>query len=213
MMPNLVMENPANGHAHAAWVLAAPVCRTDVARLKPLKLTRSVTEGLRCSCDGDTGYAGLLMKNPLSGAWSSEITAPDAYALDQLRAALEEHGDMPPASWKRTKRARTVGLGRNCTLFDEARTLAYRYVRSLPDRTPESGEMLREHVRATCHQLNAELFADLAARTRGRGHRQEHPQVDNHAQPHVARRGRGVRGHLHRHAIRTRPQGRAREQA
>ncbi|MGJ0595218.1 replication initiation protein, partial [Bifidobacterium longum subsp. longum] len=96
MMPNLVMENPANGHAHAAWVLAAPVCRTDVARLKPLKLARSVTEGLRRSCDGDTGYAGLLMKNPLSGAWSSEITAPDAYALDQLRAALEEHGDMPP---------------------------------------------------------------------------------------------------------------------
>ena len=68
MMPNLVMENPANGHAHAAWVLAAPVCRTDVARLKPLKLARSVTEGLRRSCDGDTGYAGLLMKNPLSGA-------------------------------------------------------------------------------------------------------------------------------------------------
>lgn len=160
MMPNLVMENPANGHAHAAWVLAAPVCRTDVARLKPLKLARSVTEGLRRSCDGDTGYAGLLMKNPLSGAWSSEITAPDAYALDQLRAALEEHGDMPPASWKRTKRARTQGLGRNCTLFDEARTDAYRYVRKLPDRTPESGEMLREHVRATCHQLNAALFAD-----------------------------------------------------
>jgi hypothetical protein len=160
MMPNLVMENPANGHAHAAWVLAAPVCRTDVARLKPLKLARSVTEGLRRSCDGDAGYAGLLMKNPLSGAWSSEITASDAYALDQLRAALEEHGDMPPASWKRTKRARTVGLGRNCTLFDEARTDAYRYVRKLPDRTAISGEMLREHVRATCHQLNAELFAD-----------------------------------------------------
>lgn len=160
MMPNLVMENPANGHAHAAWVLAAPVCRTDVARLKPLKLARSVTEGLRRSCDGDAGYAGLLMKNPLSGAWSSEITAPDAYALDQLRAALEEHGDMPPASWKRTKRARTQGLGRNCTLFDEARTDAYRYVRKLPDRTAISSEMLREHVRATCHQLNAELFAD-----------------------------------------------------
>lgn len=160
MMPNLVMENPANGHAHAAWVLAAPVCRTDVARLKPLKLARSVTEGLRRSCDGDTGYAGLLMKNPLSGAWSSEITAPDAYALDQLRAALEEHGDMPPASWKRTKRARTQGLGRNCTLFDEARTLAYRYVRSLPDRSTASNDLLREYVRATCHELNATLFTD-----------------------------------------------------
>ena len=164
MMPNLVMENPANGHAHAAWVLAAPVCRTDVARLKPLKLARSVTEGLRRSCDGDTGYAGLLMKNPLSGAWSSEITAPDPYALDQLRDALESHGDMPPASWKRTKRARTQGIGRNCTIFDEARTDAYRYVRRLPDRTAASGELLREHVRSTCHQLNAELPDPLPTR-------------------------------------------------
>ena len=43
---------------------------------------------------------------------------------------------------------------------DEARTDAYRYVRKLPDRTAISSEMLREHVRATCHQLNAELFAD-----------------------------------------------------
>jgi hypothetical protein len=160
MMPNLVMENPANGHAHAAWVLAAPVCRTDVARLKPLKLARSVTEGLRRSCDGDAGYAGLLMKNPLSGAWDSEIVAPDAYALGQLRDALEAHGDMPPASWRRTKRARTQGLGRNCTLFDETRRLAYRYVRRLPDRTPESGELLRGFVRSTCNQLNVTLFAD-----------------------------------------------------
>lgn len=64
MRPNWIAENPANGHAHAGWVLTFPVPRTDLARLKPLKLLHATTEGLRRSCDGDMGYSGLLMKNP-----------------------------------------------------------------------------------------------------------------------------------------------------
>ncbi len=160
MRPNFIAENPANGHAHAGWVLTYPVPRTDLARLKPLKLLHATTEGLRRSCDGDAGYSGLLMKNPEHPAWNSDIIERDTYELDQLVHALQEHGDMPPASWKRTKRARTLGLGRNCTLFDEARTLAYRYVRRLPDRSTASSDLLREYVRRTCHELNAALFAD-----------------------------------------------------
>lgn len=160
MLPNWIAENPANGHAHAGWVLTYPVCRTDMARLKPLKLLRAVTEGLRRSVDGDEGYSGLLMKNPLSDAWDSDLCREDTYDLPDLVAALEEHGDMPPKSWTRTKRAREVGVGRNCTLFDEARTLAYREVRRLPDRTPASSDLLREYVRRTCHELNATLFTD-----------------------------------------------------
>lgn len=30
--PNAVVENPANGHAHAVWALAAPFARTEYAR-------------------------------------------------------------------------------------------------------------------------------------------------------------------------------------
>mgnify|MGYP002517408810 FL=1 len=160
MRPNFIAENPANGHAHAGWVLTFPVPRTDVARLKPLKLLHATTEGLRRSCDGDEGYSGLLMKNPEHPAWESDIIERDTYDLEQLVHALQEHGDMPPASWRRTKRARTQGLGRNCTLFDEARTLAYRYVRRLPDRSTASNDLLREYVRRTCHELNAALFAN-----------------------------------------------------
>lgn len=89
-----------------------------------------------------------------------DIIEWDTYDLEQLVQSLQEHGDMPPVSWKRTKRARTQGLGRNCTLFDEARTLAYRYVRSLPDRSTASNDLLREYVRRTCHELNATLFTD-----------------------------------------------------
>lgn len=164
MLPNWIAENPTNGHAHAGWVLTYPVPRTDMARLRPLKLLHAATEGLRRSCDGDMGYAGLLMKNPEHPAWASEIVEHDTYDLDDLRAALEDAGDMPPASWRRTKRAQTVGLGRNCALFDKARTLAYRYVRRLPDRSEASSEELRLYVRRTCHELNTEFPAPLPAR-------------------------------------------------
>ncbi|MEF2731376.1 MAG: primase C-terminal domain-containing protein, partial [Faecalibacterium sp.] len=35
-----------------------------------------------------------------------------------------------------------------------------RYVRSLPDRSTASNDLLREYVRRTCHELNATLFTD-----------------------------------------------------
>ena len=158
MLPNFIVENPANGHTHTVWALSEPVCRTDLARLKPLKYVRDVTEGLRRSCDGDAGYAGLLMKNPECPAWNGELIREDAWTLDQLCKALEASGDMPPRSWRRTKRARTQGIGRNCTIFDEARREAYRYVRRLPDRSPASSDLLREYVRRTCHEINAAAF-------------------------------------------------------
>ena len=164
MMPNFLAENPANGHVHAGWVLTYPVPRTDMARLKPLKLLHATTEGLRRSCDGDAGYSGLLMKNPEHPAWQSDIIEHDTYDLDQLVHALESRGDMPEASWRRTRRARTVGLGRNCSLFDSARTEAYRAVRRLPDRSPASSDLLREHVRRTCHELNAQFPDPLPTR-------------------------------------------------
>ncbi|MDL5543733.1 replication initiation protein [Bifidobacterium longum] len=65
MLPNVIVENPRNGHAHAVWALAAPFSRTEYARRKPLALAAAVTEGLRRSCDGDKGYSGLMTKNPL----------------------------------------------------------------------------------------------------------------------------------------------------
>ena len=35
-MPNAVVSNRRNGHAHAVWALAEPVTRTEYARRKPL---------------------------------------------------------------------------------------------------------------------------------------------------------------------------------
>lgn len=128
-MPNAVVENPANGHAHAVWALAEPVTRTEYAHRKPVAYAAAVTEGLRRALDGDAGYSGLMTKNPLHADWATEWIHDDLFTLAGLEEALGGH--MPPERWRQTKRQRenAVGLGRNCNLFETARTWAYREVR------------------------------------------------------------------------------------
>lgn len=128
-MPTAVVENRSNGHAHAVWALSAPVARTDYARRKPLAYAAAVTEGLRRAVDGDQGYSGLLTKNPTHDAWACTWIGGSLYSLDQLRDELGHH--MPPARWReaKTRRVNPVGLGRNCALFESARTWAYRELR------------------------------------------------------------------------------------
>lgn len=155
MLPNLLTVNPANGHAHAVWALAAPFARTEYARRKPLAYAAAVTEGLRRSCDGDTGYSGLMTKNPLHDAWEAELVTEHLYTLDELAGRLEESGDLPPASWKRTKRRNVTGLGRNCHVFETARTWAYREVR----HHWGDSDGLHDAIRGCCHDINRDQFA------------------------------------------------------
>lgn len=134
-MPNAVVSNRANGHAHAVWALAEPVTRTEYARRKPLAYAAAVSEGLRRAVDGDTGYSGLLTKNPTHEHWDTEWIHSDLRSLDQLSEELG--AKLPPPRWRQTKRHRDhpVGLGRNCAIFESARHWAYREVRFyLPDR-------------------------------------------------------------------------------
>lgn len=127
--PNAVVENPANGHAHAVWALKEPITRTEYARRKPLAFAAAVTEGLRRSVDGDKSYSGLMTKNPEHDHWNASWWSNELYTLPQLDEHLTSHGLMPPPSWRRTRRKNPVGLGRNCAIFETARTWAYRELR------------------------------------------------------------------------------------
>ncbi|WP_226363351.1 replication initiation protein [Pseudonocardia sp. ICBG1142] len=130
-MPNLIITNPFNGHAHAVWILATPVCRTEYARRNVLAYAASVLEGLRRAVDGDRRYSGLLVKNPLAGSWATQYMHDHLWTLGELEAALQAGGHMPPKDWRqqRARKADPCGLGRNCTLFDGVRLWAYREVR------------------------------------------------------------------------------------
>ena len=129
-LPHAVVENPTNGHAHAVWALSEPVTRTEYAKRKPLAYATAITEGLRRSVDGDKGYSGLMTKNPEHQSWEAHWVTDELYALPQLEHHLAEWGFLPPPSWKKTRRRNPVGLGRNCALFETARTWAYREIRN-----------------------------------------------------------------------------------
>jgi len=166
-LPNAVVENPDNGHAHAVWALAEPVTRTEYARRKPLALAAAVTEGLRRSVDGDSGYSGLITKNPTDARWDTHWVSDHLYGLNELRAGLADAGLMPAPSWRRQRRRQPVGLARNCTIFETARIWAYQEARRIRQRhehpTPADRGDLALAIATQVNQLNAEFTDPLPA--------------------------------------------------
>ena len=158
-LPNAVVENPANGHAHAVWALAEPVTRTEYAHRKPLAFAAAVTEGLRRSVDGDAAYSGLITKNPEHGSWHTSWTSDRLYSLPELAEQLDAAGYMPAPSWRRTRRRNPVGLGRNCAIFETARLWAYREIRHHWGDSAGLHAAILAHV----HELNAEFSEPLPA--------------------------------------------------
>lgn len=162
-LPNAVVENPSNGHAHAVWALQEPITRTEYARRKPLAYAAAVTEGLRRSVDGDKAYSGLITKNPEHEAWDAWWLTNHLYTLAELDHYLTDDGSMPAPGWKTTRRRTPIGLGRNCSLFETARTWAYPRVRAYTDRTPAASNALRADILTYAHQLNTQFSEPLPA--------------------------------------------------
>lgn len=164
-LPNAIVENPDNGHAHAVWALREPITRTEYAHRKPLAYAAAITEGLRRSVDGDQAYSGLITKNPTHETWEAVWLTDHLYELDELREHLDTAGFMPQASWTRTRRKQPVGLGRNCDIFESARTWAYRAARHIRLRneypTEADYRAFHEAVRTHVDTLNAEYSEPL----------------------------------------------------
>jgi hypothetical protein len=121
--PNVIMINPANGHAHSAYLLATPVARHNSARIKPLRFYAAVERGIARRLQADPQYAGLIAKNPMHACWKVEWRRDAAYTLEELADNLFERDMRPEPTLDLT-----LGAGRNVTLFDELRTVAYREV-------------------------------------------------------------------------------------
>ncbi|MEV4241324.1 replication initiation protein [Nocardia sp. NPDC049737] len=115
--PNWVAQSPS-GRGHIGWWLKAPVCRTDSARLAPLRFAQRIEAGLRIEVGGDPAYAGRLTKNPIHDAWETIYGPAEAYDLAALVTPSTPR-QMP------RKPERASGLGRNVTMFDSARKWAY----------------------------------------------------------------------------------------
>lgn len=123
--PSWGSKNKANGHAHLVWGLSAPVLVDGLgARDAPMRYLCAVESMMREMLRADSGYAGLVTKNPAHPLWETLRGPRLAYDLGELAEYL-------PGLEKHRPRGRVeeVGLGRNVTLFDKLRHWAYRGVR------------------------------------------------------------------------------------
>jgi hypothetical protein len=125
--PDAIVVNPANGHGHLLWYLAAGVCTTSAARLKPMQYLAAIEDGLRRVVGGDVGYAGLITKNPCSQRWRVIERHSRLWTLGDLAAGL----DLSAANARtfNPEPGEAHGTGRNVALFNEARFWAYSAIR------------------------------------------------------------------------------------
>lgn len=66
--PTLTIFNPANGHAHLLYELAAPV--TDYyEHPKPMRYLEAIKHAYSERLEADAAYPGCLVKNPLHPRW------------------------------------------------------------------------------------------------------------------------------------------------
>ncbi len=121
--PTLTITNPENGHAHLLYALKTAVRTAPDGKIKPLKYAAAVERALCQKLGADTGYSGLICKNPNHDHWKIAVWQPELYTLDWLADSL----DLSAANDKDI--LPDYGLGRNCTLFDKTRKWAYRAIR------------------------------------------------------------------------------------
>ena len=113
--PNWIVRRVANGHAHPAWTLAAPIHRYPASRIEPLRYLANLADYYGHAMGADPGFAGVLAHNPAPRYRQDQFRttwgrrAP--YTLDDLASVIPFRWE-PPA-------VRQTGIGRNCDLFHD----------------------------------------------------------------------------------------------
>lgn len=124
--PAWTAMNKANGHAHSAWGLSAPVLVDGLgARDAPMRYLAAVEAMMRERLKADSGYSGLITKNPAHPLWQTLRGPRMVYELRELAEALPGIERFKPRG-----RVESIGLGRNVTLFDTLRKWAYKGIRA-----------------------------------------------------------------------------------
>jgi len=115
-VPNVVVQNPENGHAHLGYCLETPIITSNKARQKPLAFQRAIARGMTRRLGADLGYRNYLSKNPLHPDWRTTWLQRQLYQLHDLAFWLE------PEDMQFTREASTTEFadaGRNCALTSE----------------------------------------------------------------------------------------------
>jgi hypothetical protein len=149
--PNIICNNTDNGHSHFFYLLKKPVTKSKFTRQAPIRYAAAVESALTSILKGDEGFSGLLCKNPLCNFWETFTCNDKTFTLSELSEKLD-------LKFKNNKVPQPIlfGLGRNCSLFDEARVILYSDFRlfDVENRLNE----FKDYAYNLCLRLNFELF-------------------------------------------------------
>lgn len=156
------------GTGHLGWALTAPVCLTDAARRRPVRLLARIETGLTDVLGADTAYTGRITRNPIHPGphrhtlWDQDHETIPTYSLRDLATPLEALGALP--AWDDPRPRKSSGIGRNVDIFDRTRSWGYRAIRRYWTDDPETWAQIVE-ARATMlnHALENESRQPLPA--------------------------------------------------
>jgi hypothetical protein len=152
-MPSWAAINKANGHAHLAYGLTAPVLTASMeARQAPLRYLNAVEAAFRAKLGGDDGYSGLITKNPQHPHWWTLKGPHEGYELGYMA----EFVNLERFKAKQGVKVAEVGLGRNVTLFDFVRLWAYKEVKK-----HESFDIFEAAIYKRCLYRNGEFHQPM----------------------------------------------------
>lgn len=153
--PSLVLVNPENGHAHVLYELDPPLVLKGETS-PALALLADAEALLEAYLGADPGYTGLLARNPFAHPTEWRLGGGKLWTLTDL---LRETRSLMPRGRREEANPLLTGYGRNRTLFDRLRHLAYAQVHLY--RGKQGGEeAFYNLVLRTALALNQELFRD-----------------------------------------------------
>jgi len=152
-VPNFTAINRANGHAHIGYLLSSPVTMYEKSHSEPRRFLESVENGLCRRLGADAAYSGLMCKNPLSDRWEVDWQAKAPYELSRLNDWLDKSDKIKIPNF-------TTALGRNCTIFEGLRKLAYKQVLKFK-KDGRSVEQFRIFLFGLALELNKEFSSPL----------------------------------------------------
>lgn len=153
--PTFIALNRANGHAHLAYRLESPVSAFSSSSRAAMKFFEDVERGMTNRLGADPAYPAFLSKNPLSSAWETDWQASSPYRLDTLNDYLD------PSDKKRSLTREGSAIGRNVTVFDAVRALAYRQCLKFKSEGRPIGEF-ETMLRGAAAEVNASFLARLS---------------------------------------------------
>ncbi|SAB61840.1 replication initiation protein [Enterobacter roggenkampii] len=161
-VPQFITKSPDSGRCHYGYILRSGVCKTQQARLKPLKYAAAVENGMAEALGSDRAYVGLVTKNPLNSHWSPYWSGADLYDLDFLADCVDL--TVP----KQATKTENYGLGRNVNLFEDLRHFAYKHVLNFK-KSANFEQFLNEverqgiNLNAVCNVGNLLPFSEVKA--------------------------------------------------